>query len=136
MFTPPRADPGLPLSGLQPVVRGRRGLWASVGQGEAEGGLPEVDHEFYVMQGEIYTEAAKKLLLIDAGLLVVLAGLSFLLPPKARPEDDGAPPVPTATRSTAVVAPLRLSGSPGPRTASTSTSGSDSTAVTSRLRVG
>jgi nitrite reductase (NO-forming) len=25
---------------------------------EPEGGLPEVDHEFYVMQGEIYTQAA------------------------------------------------------------------------------
>jgi nitrite reductase (NO-forming) len=25
---------------------------------EPEGGLPKVDHEFYVMQGEIYTEAA------------------------------------------------------------------------------
>jgi nitrite reductase (NO-forming) len=25
---------------------------------EPEGGLPEVDHEFYVMQGEIYTEEA------------------------------------------------------------------------------
>jgi len=38
----------------------------------------------------IFTEAAKKLLLIDAGLLVVLAGLSFLLPPRAR-SDDGTP---------------------------------------------
>ncbi|MFG1927665.1 MFS transporter [Cryptosporangium sp. NPDC048952] len=34
----------------------------------------------------IYTGAAQKLLLIDVGLLIVLAGLSFLLPPKARPE--------------------------------------------------
>ena len=25
---------------------------------EPEGGLPPVDHEFYVMQGEIYTDAA------------------------------------------------------------------------------
>ena len=25
---------------------------------EPEGGLPQVDHEFYVMQGEIYTGAA------------------------------------------------------------------------------
>ena len=25
---------------------------------EPEGGLPKVDHEFYVMQGEIYTEQA------------------------------------------------------------------------------
>ncbi|WP_084701656.1 MFS transporter [Cryptosporangium arvum] len=35
---------------------------------------------------EVYTEAAQKLLLLDAGLIVVLAGLSFLLPPRARPE--------------------------------------------------
>ena len=25
---------------------------------EPEGGLPKVDHEFYVMQGDFYTEAA------------------------------------------------------------------------------
>jgi EmrB/QacA subfamily drug resistance transporter len=37
---------------------------------------------------EIFTDAAKKLLLVDAGLMVVLAGLSFLLPAKPRPEDD------------------------------------------------
>ncbi|TQS41016.1 MFS transporter [Cryptosporangium phraense] len=41
---------------------------------------------------EIFTDAAKKLLLIDAGLLVVLSGLSFLLPQKARPEEDLAVP--------------------------------------------
>jgi EmrB/QacA subfamily drug resistance transporter len=39
---------------------------------------------------EVFTEAAKKLLLIDAGLMLVLAALSFLLPAKARPEDDPA----------------------------------------------
>ncbi|SHN44168.1 MFS transporter [Cryptosporangium aurantiacum] len=38
---------------------------------------------------EIFTDAAQKLLLIDAALMVVLAGLSFLLPKKARPEEAG-----------------------------------------------
>ncbi|MFI5959036.1 DHA2 family efflux MFS transporter permease subunit [Cryptosporangium sp. NPDC051539] len=45
---------------------------------------------------QIFTEAAKKLLLIDASLLVVLAALSFLLPQKARPEEDLTAPPATA----------------------------------------
>ena len=45
-------------------------------------------------------------------------------------------PVATATVSTAVVTPLRFSGSPGPRSATTSTSASDRSAAVSRLSVG
>jgi hypothetical protein len=44
--------------------------------------------QFKLASKDIFTDAAKKLLLVDAGLMVVLAGLSLLLPSKARPEPD------------------------------------------------
>lgn len=51
---------------------------------------------------DVYTDAAETLLLIDAGLLVVLAGLSFLLPPKARPDESAVPGVVPAADGGAV----------------------------------
>jgi hypothetical protein len=32
---------------------------------ESEAGLPPVDHEFYVMQGEVHTEAVAGLLIVE-----------------------------------------------------------------------
>lgn len=57
---------------------------------------------------EIFTEAAKKLLLVDAGLMVTLAALAFLLPSKARPEEDfgsGAEGVDDTTPAAPAVSP-------------------------------